>query len=207
MALSLHAFASGPLETNAYLVVDRDTNHALVIDAPPDVTPTLAAAIDERGITVDQIVITHAHWDHIVDAAALRAALGVPLVAHPLTRDRLAPADDASQGSPFTITPVTPDGWLNEGDTVSLGTHTFAVLHLPGHDPAHIVLYSEPDKIILGGDVLFPGGHGTTEVAGADQALMNQSLARLAALPGDVTVYPGHGVSTTLGAEASWLTA
>ena len=207
MALSVHAYASGPLETNAYLVVDDDTNHALVIDAPPDVTPILVAAIESAGVTVDQIVITHAHWDHIVDAAELRDALGVPLVAHALTQDRLAPADDASQGSPFPITPVTPDGWLNEGDTVSLGAHTFAVLHLPGHDPAHIVLYSDPDKIILGGDVLFPGGHGTTEVAGADQAVMDQSLARLAALPSDVTVYPGHGVSTTLGAEASWLKA
>lgn len=205
MALSLRAFASGPLETNAYLVVDDATNHALVIDAPPDVTPALTAAIAEQGITVERIVITHAHWDHIVDAAALRDALGVPLVAHPLTRDRLAPAADTSSGAPVPIAPVTPDGWLDEGDTVSLGDHTFAVLHLPGHDPAHIVLYGAADKIILGGDVLFPGGHGTTEIAGADQTVMDQSLARLAALPADVTVYPGHGVSTTLGAEAGWL--
>jgi len=205
MALSLQTFASGPLETNAYLVVDDDTNRALVIDAPPEVTPALLAAIEAAGVTVDQIVITHAHWDHIVDAAALRDALGVPLVAHPLTRDRLAPPNGAAPGAPFPIAPVTPDGWLDEGDTVPLGTYTFAVMHLPGHDPAHIVLYGEADKMILGGDVLFPGGHGTTEVAGADQAVMDQSLARLAALPGDVTVYPGHGVSTTLGAEASWL--
>lgn len=205
MTLSLQAFPSGPLETNAYLVVDGETQHALVIDAPPDVTPTLTAAIAAAGVTVDRIVITHAHWDHIVDAAALRDALGVPIVAHPLTRERLAKPGSMTQELPFTITPVTPDAWLEEGDAVSLGAHRFGIMHLPGHDPAHIVLYSEADRIILGGDVLFPGGHGTTEIPLADQAVMDQSLKRLAVLPGDVVVYPGHGVSTTLGAEAGWL--
>ncbi len=205
MSLSLKTFPAGPIETNAYLVIDEETNHALVIDAPQGVTAALTTAVAGGGYTVDQIVITHAHWDHIVDAAPLRDALGVPVVAHPLTKDRLANPGSAVQELPFTITPITPDGWLNEGDTVALGAHTFQVMHLPGHDPAHIVLYSEADKTILGGDVLFPGGHGTTEVPGADQSVMNQSLARLAVLPGDVTVYPGHGVSTTLGAEAGWL--
>jgi len=205
MSLSLQTFPAGPLETNAYLVIDDETGHALVIDAPPGVTPALAAAIADGGYTVDQIVITHAHWDHIVDAAPLRDALGVPVLAHPLTQDRLANPGNSTQDLPFTITPITPDAWLNDGDSVTLGEHTFLVMHLPGHDPAHIVLYSAADKMILGGDVLFPGGHGTTEIPGSDQAVMNQSLARLAILPGDVTVYPGHGVSTTLGAEASWL--
>ncbi len=105
---------------------------------------------------------------------------------------------------PFTIPPVTPDQLLDEGDEVGLGEHRFQVLHLPGHDPAHIVLYSAADRVFLGGDVLFPGGHGTTEVPGADQAVMNQSLKRIAHLPGDVVVYPGHGQTTKLGDEA-WL--
>lgn len=205
MTLSLQTFPAGPIETNAYLVIDDETKHALVIDAPPGVTPVLSAAVTDGGYSVDRIVITHAHWDHIVDAAPLRDALGVPVAAHPLTRERLANPGSATQDLPFAITPITPDGWLNEGDTVTLGEHAFAVLHLPGHDPAHIVLYSEADRVILGGDVLFPGGHGTTDIPGADQAVMDESLARLADLPGDVTVYPGHGVSTTLGAEASWL--
>ena len=205
MSLSLQTFPAGPIETNAYLVIDDETRHVLVIDAPQGVTSTLTAAVTGGGYTVDQIVITHAHWDHIVDAAPLHDALGVPVLAHPLTRDRLANPGSSAQDLPFTITPITPDGWLNEGDTVALGAHTFQVMHLPGHDPAHIVLYSEADKMILGGDVLFPGGHGTTEIPGSDQSVMDQSLTRLAVLPGDVTVYPGHGVSTTLGAEAGWL--
>lgn len=205
MGLSIRTFPSGPLETNAYLVVDEESGAALVIDAPPEVTATLLTAIADAGARVERIILTHAHWDHIVDATALRDALGVPLLAHPLTKDRLTKPRSMLQELPFPSPPVTPDGWLDEGDTVELGSHTFQVLHLPGHDPAHIVLYSEPDRTILGGDVLFPGGHGTTEVPLADQVVMDQSLARLAALPGDVVVYPGHGRSTTLGAEASWL--
>jgi hydroxyacylglutathione hydrolase len=205
MGLSVEAIPAGPLDTNAYLVSDDATASAIVIDAPPGVISNLQAAIARAGVRVEQIVITHAHWDHIVDAAALRTTLGVPLVAHPLAKDRLAKPGSMTTELPFTISPVTPDAWLDEGDSVRLGAHTFAVLHLPGHDPAHIVLYSEADHLILGGDVFFPGGHGTTEIPLADQAEMDRSLARLAALPDDVTVYPGHGLPTTIGAERAWL--
>lgn len=205
MGLSVEAIPAGPIDTNAYLVSDDKTKAAIVIDAPPDVIPDLQAAIQRAGVRVEQIVITHAHWDHIVDAAALRIALGVPLLAHPLAKDRLARPGSMTTELPFTITPVVPDAWLEEGDSVQVGEHSFTIFHLPGHDPAHIVLYSAADRVILGGDVFFPGGHGTTEIPLSDQTEMDRSLARLAVLPDDVTVYPGHGLPTTIGAERSWL--
>ena len=206
MSLVIQTFVGGPLETNAYLVADTATGEALVIDAPPDVTAGITAAAQAAGWRIGRIVLTHAHWDHIVDAAALRTATGAPLAAHPLTIDRLAhPAGFTGGGEPLAITPVQPDELLNDGDTVALGAHVFRVLHLPGHDPAHIVLVSEPDRLFFGGDVVFPGGHGTTEIPGSDQATMDQSLARLVDLPPALVVYPGHGKTTTLGAEAGWL--
>ena len=107
------------------------------------------------------------------------------------------------------IPPVEVSGTIDDGDTVTLGGHTFTVLHLPGHDPSHIGLFNAStagEEILLSGDVLFPGGHGTTEIPGADQAVTNETMRRLAAeLPATTTVMPGHGVSTTIGAETPWI--
>jgi hydroxyacylglutathione hydrolase len=204
MTLTVSVFPSGPIETNAYLVVDDETREALVIDAPDDVTDTITDAAKQANATITQIVITHTHWDHIGDAAELKKRTGVPLIAHELAVPGLAKPGSVVFDLPEPIAPVTPDRLLHDGDQVTLGAHTFDVLHLPGHDDAHIALYSEPDRIFLGGDVLFPGGHGRTDVPGTDQATMERSLARLVDFPSDVVVYPGHGRTTTIGAER-WL--
>jgi glyoxylase-like metal-dependent hydrolase (beta-lactamase superfamily II) len=203
MALTVRTFPGGPLATNAYQVI-AEKGEALVIAAPQDVTQPMLKAANEAGATIGLIVITHPHWDHIGDAAALRERTGTPLAAHPLATARLAEPGSAVMELPAPIPPVTPDRLLNEGDTVMLGEHTFQVLHLPGHDPSHIALYSEPDRVLLSGDVLFPGGHGRVDIPGSDPATMRSTLARLVDLPPDVTVYPGHGATTTIGAER-WL--
>jgi glyoxylase-like metal-dependent hydrolase (beta-lactamase superfamily II) len=206
MGIKFRTFVGGELQTNAYLVADDATGEAILIDAPDGVTDEVVAAAAEEGWTIKQIVLTHAHWDHIVDAAALKERIGAPLLAHPLAKERLADPDRFAGGFvPVKIAPVTPDAYLNDGDTVSVGSYTFDVMHLPGHDPAHIVLVNEPQLLFFGGDVVFPGGHGNTAIPGADQVVMNQSLRRLRELNPDLVVYPGHGASTTLGAEASWI--
>ncbi len=201
MALEIQTFVGGSLETNGYLVGDRQSGDALMIDAPQGVTAGVVQAANAGGWRITEIVITHAHWDHIIDAAALREATGAPLLAHPLAVDRLARPGSAIFELPFTITPVTPDRLLNEGDEVALGDLRFQVLHLPGHDPAHIALFADRERAFFGGDVVFPGGHGTLEVPGADPAAMGRSLGKLVDLPSDTVVYPGHGATTTLGAE------
>jgi glyoxylase-like metal-dependent hydrolase (beta-lactamase superfamily II) len=204
MALTIESFVGGPYETNAFLVSDDATKEAIVIDAPMDVAERVDRAAKTAGLTVTLIVITHTHWDHIGDAAEMKELIGAPLAAHKLAVDALANPGSATTELPFTIAPITPDRLLADGDEVTLGEHVFRVLHLPGHEEAHIVLYSEPDRVFLGGDVLFPNGHGRTDIPGADQDTMNRSLARLVDLPPDTIVYPGHGKTTTIGAEA-WL--
>jgi glyoxylase-like metal-dependent hydrolase (beta-lactamase superfamily II) len=186
------------------LVTDEESREALVIDAPKDVTDRIERAIESKGLKVTMIVITHTHWDHIGDAATMKERLGVPLAAHELAVKALAKPGSATSELPFEIDPVTPDQFLADGDEVALGEHRFKVMHLPGHEVAHIALVSEADRVFLGGDVLFPNGHGRVDIPGADQETMNASLARLVDLPADTVVYPGHGLTTTIGDEG-WL--
>ena len=206
MPLEILSFAGGPIETNAYLVADVDTGDALVIDAPHETTAAIVAEAAKRGWKIGTIVITHTHWDHVADARALKGATGAPLLAHPLAVDPLANPRPLMPGLPLEVPPVETDTTLEDGETVALGGHVFTVMHLPGHDPSHIALVDENTEIFLGGDVLFPGGHGRTDLPGADQAVMNDSLRRLVEeLPPDTRVLPGHGAPTTIGAEAPWI--
>jgi glyoxylase-like metal-dependent hydrolase (beta-lactamase superfamily II) len=204
MTLHVETFPGGPIDTNAYLVFDDVSKQILIIDAPMDVDQPLQDRVSDLGGEVVLVVLTHAHWDHIGSTNQLHNRFSAPVAAHRLTEDRLADPGSSLIDLPIIIEAVTPDRWLHEGDLVPLGAHEFTVMHLPGHDPGHIALYSEPDRLLLSGDVLFPNGHGRIDIPGASQTEMATSLKRLAALPADVTVYPGHGLPTTIGAEP-WL--
>lgn len=204
MSLRIETFPAGPIETNAYLVIDEASNEALIIDAPLDSVDQLEAAVAEHGANVGLVYITHSHWDHIGDAAAMKTRTGAPLAAHRLCQKALEQPGSSVMDLPFEIEPSTIDRFVDEGDTVRLGSTTFQVLHLPGHEPGHTALYSEQDRVLLSGDVLFPNGHGRIDIPGASEEQMAASLKRLATFPGDVTVYPGHGLPTTIGAEP-WL--
>lgn len=199
--LEIVTIPAGPIETNAFVVIDGASRKALVIDAPPDVLTMLQQAIAAHNVTPIALVITHAHWDHIGDAAAVREQLNLPLLAHEREQRRIE--QPAAGPEPIAGAPV--DRILHDGDTVELGDHTFTVWHTPGHSPGQISLISAADNLMLGGDTLFPNGYGRVDIPGASDDETIATIRRLLNLPDAVVVYPGHGLPTTIGRERPWM--
>lgn len=199
MTFEIVQIPAGPLMTNAYVVIDPATSDALVIDAPPESAALIEAEVLARKANPIGLVITHGHWDHIEDTASVRDRYGVPVMVHELDRRMLE--EPGERG----FTAVTPDRILSDGDRVELGGHTFEVFHTPGHCPGQISLYNSENAVVFGGDTLFPNGYGRVDIPGASDRDTLASLARLAALPDDVTVYTGHGNPTAIGRERGWM--
>ena len=189
----------GPLEENCWLLVDPATREAVLVD-PGDEPDRLLEAVTAAGATLNAIWLTHAHFDHVGGVAGIRRTMDVPVFLHP--GDRLLYEKAAEVASRWGITIEAPDGIpvpLAEGETVHLGTHGFQVWHLPGHAPGHVAFIGQ--GLCVSGDLLFAGSIGRTDLPFCDPAAMQTSLARLATLPGETRVLPGHGGATSIGRE------
>lgn len=190
---------AGPLMTNAFIVVDSSSNEALIFDAPPESGELIASEINSRGAMPVGLVITHGHWDHVVDTADVKVRYDIPVMMHGLDQAMLENPGERE------FPAVSPDRLLEDGDTVALAGNTFSVMHTPGHCPGQISLYLESAGILIGGDTLFPNGYGRVDIPGASEADTLSTMARLLELPDSVTVYPGHGATTTIGRERPWM--
>lgn len=189
----------GPFRENSYLVVDEPTGKAVFID-PGDEGDRLLEVLRRSGATLEAIWLTHAHVDHIGAIAAVRRAHQVPILMHPLDEPVYAAAAAVARmyGLPFE-TPPRPDGVLEEGQVVRVGTAAFEVMHVPGHAPGHVLFVG--DGVVFGGDLIFAGSIGRTDLPLCDPAAMQDSLARAAALPEHLAIHPGHGPSTSVREE------
>jgi len=190
----------GALETNAYVVYEQDSRQALVID-PADEASRLLDVLQDNHLQVLAVVLTHAHFDHMLAAEALCKATGAPLWVGAGDADTIADPRRNLSGYFPGITPLTltPDRLLQEGDTLSLGVETLTVLETPGHTPGCLCLYG--DGVLLAGDTLFAGSIGRLDFPGGDAEAMKCSLTRLMSLPEDTKVLSGHGPATTIGRE------
>ncbi|MEO7217495.1 MAG: MBL fold metallo-hydrolase [Gemmatimonadaceae bacterium] len=190
----------GPFRENTYLVIDDETNRAVLVD-PGDEGDTIVAMVEESGAVLDEMWLTHAHLDHIGAVSAVRRRFGrIPVRMHPIDQ----PVYDAASlfakqyGVPFEQ-PEPHDADIAHGDVVRVGNLSFHVLHLPGHSPGHVGFLG--NGILLGGDVLFAGSIGRTDLPLANAIHMQETLRTLAGLPRETVVYPGHGEATTIGDE------
>ncbi len=192
-----------PFEQNCSILLCERTGRAAVVDPGGDL-PRIRAALNELGAEPERILVTHGHLDHVGGVAALAAELDLP-VEGPHEADRFwleaLPEQAAMFGFP-PAEPFTPDRWLAQGDTVHFGEQTLSVRHCPGHTPGHVVFHSAAARLVIVGDVLFKGSIGRTDFPRGDlDTLLRAIREQLLTLPDDTIVYPGHGPTTTIGAE------
>ncbi len=200
----LEVFPSGPLETNAYLIACEATRHAAVIDAPMECSDDVIRRAGELSVTIDKILLTHSHWDHIADVAILKEKLNVPVFIHRDDAGNLEHPGADRLPVFFPMTGLKPDGYLEEGQKIAVGNLSLTVIHTPGHTPGGVCFYLPGQHVLFSGDTLFHGTIGNLSLPTAQPALMWESLKKLAALPANTQVYPGHGGPTTIG-EEKWI--
>lgn len=191
---------NGQFVQNCWLVADPRTREAVMID-PGEEPAMFLAELDTRRWTLRAIWLTHAHIDHILGVAAVKRATGVPVFLHPA--DRSLYDGLADQGAWFGMrpeAPPAPDHELAAGQRLSVGSLAFEVRHTPGHSPGSVSFLGH--GTIFGGDALFNGSVGRTDLPGGDFATLMQSMQReFLSLPDSTVVRSGHGPETTIGVE------
>jgi glyoxylase-like metal-dependent hydrolase (beta-lactamase superfamily II) len=198
----LETFPVGPLQCICTLMGDETTHEAIVVD-PGDEIPDILARLAKHGLTLRQIIITHAHIDHVGGAVQLRQATGAPILMNQQDM-RMLEIMDVQAGWLGIPTPVVapPDTSADDGMVVGLASLPAQVLHTPGHTPGSICLHFADDNLLIAGDTLFAGSIGRTDLPGGDGRTILHSLrSRLLVLPDTTRVIPGHGRETTIGQE------
>lgn len=201
-ALSIQAFTSPIFGQNAYLVRCSATGATFAID-PGGEAAAMIEALDEGEATLEAIILTHAHLDHIEGVATLAERTRAPIHLHPDDRPLYDAA--AQQGAMFGhrfTPPPPPDEALRVGQELRLGRCRFEVRHTPGHSPGHITLYSAANGLAFVGDVVFAGSIGRTDLPGGSyEQLMTSIREQVLTLPDETELYSGHGPVTTVGRE------
>ena len=201
MALDVQLIPLGAWQTNALVL--RGSHHSVTVCDPGMDPDPLISYLQDQKLRVEQIILTHAHVDHIAGIDALSSAFGdPPLLVHPEEQEWLShPELNLSALSGFAVTSRPATGTIEEGQSIAVELEKATVLHLPGHSPGSIGLYFESNGVLIGGDTLFQGSIGRTDFPTSDHSAMVQSLRRLLTLPDETKIYPGHGPATTIGQE------
>lgn len=190
--LTLHTLPLGAYQTNCYILHQEASSSCVVID--PGYTPeVILDFLSGKGLTLEAILLTHGHFDHVGAVRDLAAETGCRVWLNP---------DDLSMPPKLTAGPLYYTGTYSEGDTINPAGISFRVLSTPGHTPGSVCLIAE--DFLFSGDTLFAGSCGRTDLPGGSTRAIQESLRRLAAIPQDYSVHPGHGESTTLAWEKQY---
>jgi len=195
----LKTLVVGPFMSNCYIVGSESTKEGLIIDPGAEANEILKN-VKDLGLNIKAIALTHAHIDHIGAVKEVKEATGAEIAVH---TDDVSLLQDRSFGTAFGISypaPPAPDRLLNGGDSIDIGDLRFSVIHTPGHSQGGICLFGH--GLVFSGDTLFNYGIGRTDFPGCSYGqLMNSIQTKLMVLPDNTAIYPGHGPSTTIGAE------
>jgi hydroxyacylglutathione hydrolase len=192
----------GPLGVNCYILGCETSRDGVVIDPGGDVSQ-IAAVVRKHGLKIRYIINTHGHFDHVGGNLQAVKAFGAPLLIHESDAAMLGRAADVARtyGMQGENSPA-PDAFLTENAEIVFGSHRIKVLHTPGHTQGGCCLYLEAERTVITGDTLFADSIGRTDLPGGSHEQLLQSIrSKLFVLPEEVTAYPGHGPSTTIGHE------
>jgi glyoxylase-like metal-dependent hydrolase (beta-lactamase superfamily II) len=203
--ITVKTFVFNAFQENTYLLFD-DTKSCIIVDPgmnSSDEQKSLTEYIGQNNLKPIAMINTHCHVDHVLGCNFVKNKYQIPFYIHPEEKPIL---DNAiSFGEFFGLqvdAPPPADKFLEQGENYTFGHSEIQILHIPGHSPGSITLYSVADKFAITGDVLFNGSIGRTDLPGGDyQTLINHIKSRLLVLPREVVAYPGHGPYTTIGDE------
>lgn len=198
--IELVCLPNGQMAENCYLLADRKTRQAVIID-PGEEARLFLAELDTRAWTLSAIWLTHGHLDHAMGVGEVKAATGAPVYLHPLDRSLYDSLPRQGEWFGLRVDPQPePDAELFDGQRLTVGEMEFTVRHTPGHSPGSVSFVGP--GIVLGGDVLFSGSIGRTDLPGGNGAELMQSIQSVfLTLPDSTVVYSGHGPETTIGVE------
>ena len=189
----------GPFQENCYLLVDSASREAVLVD-PGDEAARIIEHVETAGVSLQAVWLTHAHIDHIGGVAGVLRRWKVALHLHPADQPVYDAGAQVALHYGLTFDPPPPpDHVLAEGEVLAVGALRFKAIHVPGHAPGHVAFVGH--GAVFGGDCLFAGSVGRTDLPLSNPAELRQSLARFAALPPATVVYPGHGPATTIAEE------
>jgi hydroxyacylglutathione hydrolase len=195
-------FTVGPVQENCFLVRRDGAEQALIVD-PGEEAPRILGAVEQLGVTVEAILVTHCHFDHIGAVAPVAKATGAPVYVSEIEKPVLADIMSYVPWSGFgPYESYEADHTLSGGETLTLAGLDIDVLFTPGHSPGHLTFSIPGEHAIFSGDVLFQGSVGRTDLPGGDWETLLSSIGTLVdALPPQTAVYPGHMGITSLGTE------
>jgi hydroxyacylglutathione hydrolase len=194
----------GPFQENCYVIGDEESDTGALID-PGDEATRIALAVEQTGLAISQILLTHAHIDHVRAVATLKDEYVCPVLMHQESEAmlRTLPQQAMMMGLRFGKVPNV-DRYIGDDEVLEVGSLRLRSLYTPGHAPGHLAFYEEGQGIVFSGDALFAGSIGRTDLPGGRMELLMQSISeRLLTLPDETRVLSGHGPETTIGYERS----
>lgn len=203
--ITIQSFAFNPFSENTYVVFNENKN-AFIIDPgnfSEEETKILNQFIADHDLKIKNILLTHAHIDHVLGLQNASDEYKVPVLMHEIEKEILDRNPMDAQRFGFFFKPFNGEiNYLNENEVVKLDQDEFKILHVPGHSPGHVAFYNEAEKLMISGDVLFEGSIGRTDLyKGDSEQLLNSIKEKLFVLHDDTKVYNGHGNPTTIGFE------
>ena len=201
----LEMLTVGPFQENCYVIGDQESGFGAIVD-PGDEAARIALAVEQTNLEIAQILVTHAHIDHVGAVAALAEEYACPVLMHAEAEPMLKqlPTQAMMMGLRFGKLP-TIDRHIEDEEVLEVGSLRLESRYTPGHAPGHLAFYVESEGLVLSGDALFAGSVGRTDLFGGDaDRLMRSINERLLTLPDETRVYPGHGPGTTIGDERAY---